>query len=308
MITLDKDKVDDFELNWHIIVASKYYKYLDKYGGFEIDVPKEEIETEEFKKFESALNKLSIMLDLAGIPDTNDVTVSKCKLDSSVFWTFAKFSDSLYYVGDQFYWCPGRCDDYVDIDRFATDIYREVLPLIFKVKDEELTIDDRCTFEWLKNHINEKFNIKDYIKKDKEETIKTALNVFKITFNDELGFNELVEFNEIFKKNKQFDSLNSSYEMYKYKNDMLETELKTLKEVKAYEKEKANTKYLTAQNELCNYKITYDELRAAYECRKEELKTCENKLKQFKSWMSFFVGTTIGALGYIIYLVFFSVK
>ena len=88
MITLEKEKIDEFERNWHTIVASKYYKYLDKYGGFEIDVPKEEIETEDFKKFESALLELSVMFDLSDIPDTNEVTVHNCKLDLSVSSVF----------------------------------------------------------------------------------------------------------------------------------------------------------------------------------------------------------------------------
>ena len=196
----------------------------------------------------------------------------------------------------------------MDADRLTTDIYREVLPLIFKVKDEELTIDDRCTFEWLNNHINKKFNIKDYVKDEKKEIVKQVLKTFEITFDENIGIDELMAFTEIFERYKRFNAVKNDYERVVYKNDVLETELKTLKEVRAYEKEKLNTKYLTVQNELCNYKITYDELRTAYECRKEELKACENKLKQFKSWMSFLIGTTIGAIGYIIYLVFFSVK
>ena len=308
MITLEKEKIDEFERNWHTIVASKYYKYLDKYGGFEIDVPKEEIETEDFKKFESALLELSVMFDLSDIPDTNEVTVHNCKLDLSVSSVFSKFLDSFYYLRNNFYWSPGNYDEYVDADRLTTDIYREVLPLIFKVKDEELTIDDRCTFEWLNNHINKKFNIKDYVKDEKKEIVKQVLKTFEITFDENIGIDELMAFNEIFERYKRFNAVKNDYERVVYKNDVLETELKTLKEVRAYEKEKLNTKYLTVQNELCNYKITYDELRTAYECRKEELKACENKLKQFKSWMSFLIGTTIGAIGYIIYLVFFSVK
>jgi len=302
MITLEKEKIDEFERNWHTIVASKYYKYLDKYGGFEIDAPKEEIETEDFKKFESALNKLSVMLDLSDIPDTNEVTVHNCKLDLSVSGVFSKFLDSFYYLRNNFYWSPGNYDDYVDADRLTTDIYREVLPLIFKVKDEELTIDDRCTFEWLKNYINKKFNIKDYVKDEKKEIIKQFLKTFfEITFDENIGIDELMIFNEIFERYKRFNAVKTDYEHVKFKNDMLETELNTLKEVKSYEKEKSEVKYLNVQNELCNFQISYNELRSAYEYNKK-------KLNKIKSWMSFFVGTTIGALGYIIYMIFFSVK
>ena len=300
MITLDKDKVDEFERNWHILVASKYYKYLDKYGGFEIDVPKEEMETEDFKKFESALKELSVMLDLSDIPDTNEVTVHNCKLDLSVSSTFSKFSDGFYYLRNNFYWSPGHYDDYVDADRLTTDIYREVLPLIFKVKDEEFTIDDRCTFEWLKNHINEKFNIKDYVKDEKKEIIKQFLQTFfGVHFDENIGIDELINFNEIFSKYKRFNTVKNDYEHAKFKNDVLETELNTLKEVRSYEKEKSEVKYLNVQNELCNFQISYNELRSAYEYNKK-------KLNKIKSWMCFFIGTTVAFSIYFIYFVFFA--
>ena len=92
--------------------------------------------------------------------------------------------------------------------------------------------------------------------------------------------------------------LKKKYDDLEYEKTILETKLHTLEETSKYDIEQLNVKYLNAKNELKNCKSAYNDIKSMWDVHSDKIK---HSIDTLKGYLYFFIGTTIGCLGYIIY-------